>query len=41
MQPSTSVRALLLRAIEAARTGRRLPAETILVPYRLEWRGST
>lgn len=33
--------ALLLRAIEAARSGQRLPPETILVPYRLEWRGST
>lgn len=32
---------LLLRAIEAARTGRQLPPETILIPYRVEARGST
>lgn len=32
---------LLLRAIEAARAGRRLPPETILIPYRIELRGST
>lgn len=32
---------LLLRAIAAARNGRRLPAETVLVPYRVELRGST
>ncbi len=32
---------LLLRAIEAARGGRRLAPETILIPYRVEMRGST
>ena len=32
---------LLLRAIEAARAGRRLAAETVRVPYRVELRGST
>lgn len=32
---------LLLRAIEAAREGRRLAPEMILMPYRVEMRGST
>ncbi|MBL8346271.1 MAG: LacI family DNA-binding transcriptional regulator [Rubrivivax sp.] len=32
---------LLLRAIEAVRQGRRLPPETVMVPYRIELRGST
>ncbi len=32
---------LLLRAIDAARSGRRLASETILMPYRVEMRGST
>jgi LacI family gluconate utilization system Gnt-I transcriptional repressor len=32
---------LLLRAIAAARQGQRLPPEAVLVPYRVEWRGST
>ena len=33
--------ALLLRASEAARQGRRLAPEAVLVPYRIELRGST
>jgi LacI family transcriptional regulator, gluconate utilization system Gnt-I transcriptional repressor len=33
--------ALLLRAIDAARVGRRLPAEKLRVPYRVELRAST
>jgi LacI family gluconate utilization system Gnt-I transcriptional repressor len=32
---------LLLRAITAARDGRRLPPETVLIPFRVEMRGST
>lgn len=32
---------LLVRAIAAARRGERLPAETVLMPYRVEVRGST
>jgi len=32
---------LLLRAIEAARSGHRLPAETVMTPFRVEMRGST
>ncbi len=32
---------LLLRAIAAARNGQRLAAETVLIPYRVELRGST
>lgn len=32
---------LLLRAIEAARSGHRLPAETVLTPFKVEMRGST
>ena len=32
---------LLLRAIDAARQGQRLPAETVLAPFRVEMRGST
>jgi LacI family transcriptional regulator, gluconate utilization system Gnt-I transcriptional repressor len=32
---------LLLRAIEAARGGRRLPAETVMIPFRIEEREST
>jgi LacI family gluconate utilization system Gnt-I transcriptional repressor len=32
---------LLLRAIDAQRQGRRLPSETILIPYRVDMRGST
>ena len=32
---------LLLRAIAAHRRGERLAAETVLIPYRVEWRGST
>lgn len=32
---------LLLRAIEAARAGHRLAPETVLIPYRIELRGST
>jgi LacI family gluconate utilization system Gnt-I transcriptional repressor len=32
---------LLLRAIAAARSGQRLSPETILIPYRIEARGST
>jgi len=32
---------LLLRAIAAARSGRRLPPETVMIPYRIELRGST
>lgn len=32
---------LLLRAIDAAREGRRLPPETVVIPYRVELRGST
>ena len=32
---------LLLRAIEAARRGQRLPPEQVMVPYRIELRGST
>jgi LacI family gluconate utilization system Gnt-I transcriptional repressor len=32
---------LLLRAIAAAREGRRLAPETVLIPYRVEMRGST
>ena len=33
--------ALLLRAIEAARSGHRLPPEVVTVPYRVELRSST
>ena len=32
---------LLLRAIDAARRGRRLPPETVMIPYRIELRGSS
>lgn len=32
---------LLLRAIAAAREGRRLAPETVMIPYRVEMRGST
>ena len=32
---------LLLRAIEAARNGQRLPSETVMTPFRVEMRGST
>jgi len=32
---------LLLRAIEAAREGRHLAPETVVIPYRVELRGST
>jgi LacI family gluconate utilization system Gnt-I transcriptional repressor len=32
---------LLLRAINAARSGVRLPAETVMVPFRIELREST
>ena len=32
---------VLLRAIEAARIGKRIPPETVLVPYSVEQRGST
>lgn len=32
---------LLVRAIDAARQGQRLAAETVVVPYRIDWRGST
>ena len=32
---------LLLRAIEAARNGHRLPAETVMTPFKVEMRGST
>ena len=32
---------LLLRAIDAARAGHRLPAETVTTPFRVELRGST
>jgi LacI family gluconate utilization system Gnt-I transcriptional repressor len=32
---------LLLRAIEAARAGHRLAPETVLIPYRVDLRGST
>lgn len=32
---------LLLRAIASARAGQELPAETVLVPYRVELRGSS
>ena len=32
---------LLLRAIDAARNGERLPAETVMVPFRIELREST
>jgi LacI family transcriptional regulator, gluconate utilization system Gnt-I transcriptional repressor len=32
---------LLLRAIAAARDGQRLAPETVLIPYRVELRGST
>jgi hypothetical protein len=32
---------LLQRAISAAREGRRLPPETVVIPYRVELRGST
>jgi LacI family gluconate utilization system Gnt-I transcriptional repressor len=32
---------LLVRAIDAARSGQRLPAETVVVPWRIELRGST
>ena len=32
---------LLLRAIDAARRGQRLPAETVMTPFRVEMRGST
>lgn len=32
---------LLLRAIERARLGERLPPETVLIPYRVDLRGST
>jgi LacI family gluconate utilization system Gnt-I transcriptional repressor len=32
---------LLLRAIAAARSGQRLPAETVAIPYRIEQREST
>jgi LacI family transcriptional regulator, gluconate utilization system Gnt-I transcriptional repressor len=32
---------LLLRAVDAARSGRRLPPETVMIPFRVEWRGST
>ncbi|MCF8160171.1 MAG: LacI family DNA-binding transcriptional regulator [Polaromonas sp.] len=32
---------LLLRALEATRNGHRLSAETVLVPFRVEMRGST
>ena len=32
---------LLLRAIEAAREGRKLPPETVMIPFRIEQREST
>ena len=32
---------LLLRAIDAARAGQRLPPETVIIPYRIEQREST
>jgi LacI family gluconate utilization system Gnt-I transcriptional repressor len=32
---------LLLRAIDAARNGERLPAQTLMVPFRIELREST
>lgn len=32
---------LLMRAIEAARNGQRLPAETIMTPFKVDLRGST
>jgi LacI family gluconate utilization system Gnt-I transcriptional repressor len=32
---------LLVRAIDAARTGQRIKPETVLIPYRVELRGST
>lgn len=32
---------LLMRAIEAGRSGQRLPRETVMIPYRIELRGST
>jgi LacI family gluconate utilization system Gnt-I transcriptional repressor len=32
---------LLLRALEATRNGQRLPAETVMVPFRVQIRGST
>jgi LacI family transcriptional regulator, gluconate utilization system Gnt-I transcriptional repressor len=37
----TAAGELLLRAIEAARQGQRLPTETVLIPYRIESREST
>jgi LacI family gluconate utilization system Gnt-I transcriptional repressor len=32
---------LLLRAIDAARSGQRLPPETLLIPFHIEQREST
>jgi LacI family gluconate utilization system Gnt-I transcriptional repressor len=32
---------LLIRAIDAARAGQRLAPETVVIPYRIELRGST
>ncbi len=32
---------LLMRAIDEARTGARLPAETVLIPFQIMARGST
>lgn len=32
---------LLIRAVEASRQGKRMPSETVLMPYRIEIRGST
>ena len=32
---------LLLRAIDAARNGQRLPAETVLIPFRIVQRESS
>jgi LacI family transcriptional regulator, gluconate utilization system Gnt-I transcriptional repressor len=37
----TAAGELLLRAIEAARQGQRLPTETVLIPYRIERRESS
>ncbi|RYY65723.1 MAG: LacI family transcriptional regulator, partial [Comamonadaceae bacterium] len=32
---------LLLRAVQSARDGQPLAPETVMIPYRVEWRGST
>jgi LacI family transcriptional regulator, gluconate utilization system Gnt-I transcriptional repressor len=41
MAMGTAAGELLLRAIDAARQGQRLPTETVLIPFRIEAREST